>query len=130
MPSPSSVAMIPPCAIPPPPWYRGPNTNRTTILRFVLSCSNVSFMPPSFAPPQPKHLLVSFGSNRIVSAKRANLSLLRYVVTSLLRCFFRRCFFSSDQRYPAALRPAHTPLPLAHFHAQQLRQRGHPARDL
>jgi hypothetical protein len=38
-------------------------------LRFALSCSNVSFMPLSFAPPHPKQRFVAFGSSLILSLK-------------------------------------------------------------
>jgi hypothetical protein len=36
-----------------------------------LSCVNVNFIPPSFAPPHPKHLFSGFGANVIVSLKFA-----------------------------------------------------------
>src|SRR6266446_7546698 len=64
-----STAIIPPCANPAPPSYRSPRTNRPTIRRFTLSCSNVSFIPPALSPPQPKHLFFGLGSSRTMSVK-------------------------------------------------------------
>src|SRR6266850_1023216 len=122
-----SIAMIPPCANPPPPWYLSPKTNRPTILRLALSCSNVSFIPPGLSPPQPKHLFVGFGSSRMISLKawpRWHF-LVPYFFSSLFLYFS-----SSHQRDPAAFRPSHTALPLAHLDLQQFRQRSHPPRDL
>src|SRR5229473_3363598 len=118
----SSVAIIPPCANPAPPWYLSPKTNRPTIRRFTLSCSNVNFIPPALSPPHPKHLFTGFGASVIVSLKvfapsPTFLSLLPY-------------FISSNQRHSAAFRPADSALPFAHLNLQQFRQRGHAARDL
>src|SRR2546428_4922851 len=115
-----STAIIPPCANPPPPSYRSPRTNRPTIRRFTLSCSNVSFIPPALSPPQPKHLFDGFGSS----------------LTTLVKLFLSWPFlysftsFSSDQRHPAAFRPSDPALPLAHFYLQQFRQRSHAPRNL
>src|SRR5713226_6420524 len=123
----SSMAIIPPCANPAPPWYLSPKTNRPTIRRFTLSCSNVNFIPPALSPPQPKHLFTGFGSSRIVSLKS---SPRRHFLTSLLPYFLTSLLLSSDQRHSAAFRPADPALPFAHFNLQQFRQRGHAARNL
>src|SRR5712671_5767903 len=58
--------MIPPCAMPPPPWYRSPRTNRPMILRLSLSCTKVSFIPSSFAPPHPKQRFSGLGASVVV----------------------------------------------------------------
>src|SRR5713226_6316865 len=121
-----SVAIIPPCAIPPPPWYLSPKTNRPTILRLTLSCSNVSFIPPALSPPHPKHLFAGFGANRIVSSKSCS----RRPFLYFLYLIYFLYFVSSDQRHAAALRPSHPALPFAHFNLQQLRQGRHALRDL
>src|SRR6267378_2318816 len=118
-----SVAIIPPCANPPPPWYLSPKTNRPTILRFTLSCSNVNLIPPALSPPHPKHLFARFGARLIVA----------------LKCSPRRPFLyflyliyviPSDQRHSAAFRSSHPALPFAHFNLQQFRQRSHATRNL
>src|SRR5260370_4962855 len=121
-----SVAIIPPCAIPPPPWYLSPKTNRPTILRLTLSCSNVSFLPPNFSPPHPNPLFAVFGANRIASSKSCSRRPFLYFLYFLY--FFY--FLLSDQRHSAALRPSHPALPFAHFNLQQLRQGRHALRDL
>src|SRR5216684_1421574 len=115
-----STAIIPPCANCPPPWYRSPRTNRPTIRRFTLSCSNVSFIPPALSPPQPKHLFAGFGSSLIVSVNSCPRRPFPYFLY----------FISSNQRDAAALRPPNASLPLAHFNLQQFRQRGHAACNL
>src|ERR1700687_1920267 len=118
-----SVAIIPPCANPAPPWYLSPKTNRPTILRLTLSCSNVNFIPPALSPPHPKHLFDGFGANLIVALKSSPRRLFLYFLYFLY-------FVSSHQRHSAPLRPAHPALTFPHFNLQQFRQRGHAARNL
>src|SRR5580658_8780358 len=93
--------------------------------RFTLSCTNVSFMPKPFAPPQPKHLFVGFGANVIVSVKFSQPLGFRYSVTSLLHSLF-----VSDKRNSASLRSPRAALPLAHLDAQEIRKRRDAAHDL
>src|SRR5208282_3683108 len=103
-----------------------PKINFPTIRRFTLSCTNVSFMPRSFAPPQPKHLFVGFGANVIVSVKFSQpLRFSLYLITSLLHCFFL-----SNQRDATSLRAPHAALALAHLHSQEIRQSSNAASDL
>src|SRR5712691_929649 len=126
MASSSSTAIIPPCPNPPPPWYLSPRTNRPTIRRFTLSCTNVSFIPPGLSPPQPKHLFVGFGSSRIASLKSRPRRPFLYFLYHIYFLYL----VPSHQRHPAALRSADPALPLAHLDLQQFRKRGHASRDL
>src|ERR1700722_18157969 len=57
--------------------------------RLTLSCTNVSFMPRLFAPPQPKHLFDGFGANVIVSVKFSQPLFSLYPITSSLRLLKR-----------------------------------------
>src|SRR5882762_6701492 len=121
-----SVAIIPPCANPPPPWYLSPKTNRPTILRLTLSCSNVNFIPPALSPPHPKHLFAGFGARLIVALKCSP----RRPFLYLIYLIYFLCVIPSHQRHSAPFRSAHPALPFAHFNLQQFRQRGHAARNL
>src|SRR5580658_6968701 len=118
-----SKAMIPPWPIPPPPWYASPKINLPTMRRLTLSCTNVSFMPCSFAPPQPKHLFAGFGAKLIVSVKfRQPLrffvsSFLLYCPTSfLLLTPVQRGFFPHAARRAAACASRHAEDPPASEH--------------
>src|SRR5580692_7124286 len=91
--------------------------------RLTLSCTNVSFIPRSFAPPQPKHLFVGFGARVIVSVKFSQ-PLSAFSVTSLLLYFV-----SSNQRNSTPLSAPHAALALAHFNAEDIRENRHAARD-
>src|SRR6266851_5140787 len=123
----SSTAIIPPCPNPPPPWYLSPKTNRPTIRRFTLSCSNVNFIPPALSPPHPKHLFTGFGASVIVSLKVFAPSL---TFSFLPLPHLLPLLPLSNQRHPAPLRPPHPALPLAHLNLQQLRQGRHAPRNL
>src|SRR6266478_6226869 len=123
----SSTAIIPPCANPPPPWYLSPKTNRPTIRRFSLSCSNVNFIPPALSPPHPKHLFTGFGASVIVSLKVFAPS---PTFSFLPLPHLLPILPLSNQRHPAPLRPADSTLPFAHFDLQQLRQCRHAPPNL
>src|SRR5471030_2735351 len=85
--------------------------------RPTLSCVKVSFIPPSFAPPQPKHLFSGLGAKVIVSVNFSS---------SLSICAIAQ----SHQRHATALRPPYAALALAHFDAQHIRKRNDPASNL
>src|SRR5713226_646425 len=123
----SSMAIIPPCANPAPPWYLSPKTNRPTIRRFTLSCSNVNFIPPALSPPQPKHLFTGFGASVIVSLKVFAPS---PTFSFLPLPHLLPLLPLSNPRHPAPLRPPHPALPLAHFNLQQFRQCRHAPPNL
>src|SRR6267143_1292732 len=109
-----SVAIIPPCANPPPPWYLSPKTNRPTILRLTLSCSNVNFIPPALSPPHPKHLFAGFGARLIVALKCSPRRPFLYFLYLIYLIYFLYVI-PSHQRHSAAFRSAHPALPFAHF---------------
>src|SRR6266581_7782096 len=79
------------------------------------SCSKVSFMPSGFAPPHPKHPFSGFGFS---------LSFTRF-----LCLLYFHVLVSSHQRDSAPIHAPRAPLPLFHFHAQQLSERGDAPRD-
>src|SRR5712664_4199364 len=128
MASSSSVAIIPPCPMPPPPWYRSPKTNRPAMRRFSLSCTKVSFIPSSLAPPHPKQRFEGFGAIVIVAGFVSSALSVLFTLRPLCSIFFLLC--ASNQRYSAAHCTPHATLPLAHLHPQQFRQGRHPARNL
>src|SRR5271163_3860262 len=96
--------------------------------RLTLSCTNVSFMPESFAPPQPKHLFAGFGANVILSLKLSQLlsfSLHLHFVTSL-RYFtsllhfvtpLLLCAVASNESYATSLGSPRPALAFAHLDA-------------
>src|SRR5262249_8294330 len=89
-----------------------------SILRLVLSCSNVSCMPLSFAPPHPKQRFVAFGSSLMVSPKELPASPITYALSD------------SNQSHAATLGSPGATLSLAHFHPEQIRNRRDAAGDL
>src|SRR5207248_4177657 len=94
-----------PCAKPPPPWYRRPSTNRPTILRFTLSCSNVSFIPAALSPPQPKQGFVGFGSSLMMSLKFSSRLFRAYLLAFDLIPVPRGCVPLSARRAAACASP-------------------------
>src|SRR4029077_6045353 len=94
--------------------------------RFSLSCTKVSFIPSSFAPPHPKQWLAGFGASVMVAGfLSCALSVLFTPVSSVFDTFL-----FSNQRNPAALGTPNAALPLPHLDAQKFRQDHHPARNL
>src|SRR2546425_475335 len=104
----------------------------------ILACSafvTSMITPPlsiSARPTFTRHSFDPFVPLLLPSAFFASISRLLSVLNFFVRLIFSGFVHQifSHQRHAAALRSAHSALPLAHFNLQQLSQRGDAARDL